>query len=580
MTNQNIAKRAAGLMLAAVMALTALNGCGAKDDGINGDRKYNRELMNVRLTSLWDAVSADDALVLPEGDVTVFLSVCNKTEQASVVHGTAESLEAAWKEAEAEAYSLVEKKPLMPLWVKADVVINKETYQKDVVERDIGQTVENCYRVGLALDPGLETAFLEAECNANGLYNYKDGAVSTEALKRYSGKSLSVPDELTLFVTQGYFCGTDNITHKLSANRLDFGVRDAVLNADTAQVLVNQSAQYLLSQLNADGSFNYGYYAHSGSPLSGYNALRHIVAIWPMLKVYEQSPSEELAYGIDSAINYMITKFVRYRSDGAAFILDPTQGELKLGGGAVAASVLIDYQEIFGTDRHNDLILALGEGILAMGDPDSGTFEHVWNEEFDLLAEYRTTYYDTEATYALCRLYGYTPDMRYINMARAAVDRFIAEDSIKEVSQWLSYTLNELTKYDPSPKYYELAFRNVQDNLSKIENAPAPYHTRNELLGAAYETYRRAVDTDAQVPYLENTFEKDRFFAAIEDTAKNSFSAFGFPEVVMYFENPAEMYGCFFVRTDAFRSRIDDVQHFAFGYLGYLKYAELEHPAA
>ena len=562
------------------MALTSLSGCGANDDQVNGDREYNRELLNVRLTSLWDTISEDEDLILPDGDVTVFLSICNKVEQASVIHKTAADLETAWDEVEAEAYNLVEKKPLLPMWVKADVVISKGTYQKDVVEQDIGQTTENCYRVGLALDSDFETAFLEAECNANGLYDYEAGAVSTEALKQYSGKRLSVPDELTLFVTQGYFCGTDNITQKLSADMLDFGVRDAVLNADTAQVLVDQSAQYLLSQLNEDGSFNYGYYAHTGQPLSGYNALRHIVAIWPMLKVYEQSPSEELAYGIDSAINYMIDEFVRYRSDGAAFILDPTQGELKLGGGAVAASVLIDYQEIFDTDRHNDLILALGEGILAMGDPDSGTFEHVWNENFELLAEYRTTYYDTEATYALCRLYGYSPDMRYINMARAAVDRFIAEDFVKETSQWLSYTLNELTKYDPDPKYYELAFRNVQENLSKIEKAPAPYHTRNELLGAAYETYRRAVDANAQVPYLENTFEKDRFFEAIESTAKNSFSAFGFPEVVMYFENPMEMYGCFFVRTDAFRSRIDDVQHFAFGYLGYLKYAELEHPAA
>ena len=60
-------------------------------------------------------------------------------------------------------------------------------------------------------------------------------------------------------------------------------------------------------------------------------------------------------------------------------------------------------------------------------------------------------------------------------------------------------------------------------------------------------------------------------FEMVDYRAKLGCASFGFPEVVMYFDAPMEMYGCFFARRDNFRARIDDTQHFIGGYAQYAK---------
>lgn len=551
---------AAALLLAAgIAAFTGLRKQGESND-----------LLDVRLSSLWDAVSGDGGLPHPEGEATVFLSLSDRDSRARVLHASAPTLEEAWTAAGAEARRLTKKESLSPMWVKADIVTVRETIPLESLEEELRNAESQGCRMGMALDPGMETAFLEAECNVNGLYDYESGTVSAEAVQAYSGTAAALPSEVTLFLTQGYFCGMDNITQKLSAEERNFGVRRIAMGGETAEGMALAAASYLQSQIQEDGRFRYGRYV-SGKEIPGYNALRHWGAVWALLEAYRISPAEQLAQDIDRAVNYALEEFVVYRDADTAFVLDPSANEIKLGGGSLAVIALTAYEDAFDTDRHDPLLKALGNGILAMSDPAAGTYQHIWTPDYQLKFDFRTIFYDGEATFALCRLFERDPNNAYLSMARKAADRMIADGYEQYRDPWAAYAVNELTKYDPSPRYFDFALRNAWQLLDGDTASP----NSAELLNAAWETYTRAKESDVDLTLPEG-FDEKRFSGLIENQMAEALSSFGFPETVMYFEHPMEFYGCCFVRQDNFRARIDDAQHFI---CAYTQYARAKQPA-
>lgn len=561
----NWGRRFCAYILTVACLTAALSGCSSPR--ISAAEQYNKDLLNVRLQSLHSAVTEDASLSVPAEGTTVFLSLCNKIEKAKVVHGSGKDLAEAWKEAETKAYRLVREAGLSALWVKADVVTATQELPIESVEYEMSWYRDNGYRAGFSLDRSFTAAFLEAECNSNDLYD--SGAISESALQAYTGnENLRLSDMVVIFAAQGYFCGTDNITHKLGVHEDNYGRRLVDMNSDTAAVLAGASVQWLANQIDEYGKFRYGYRAASGADIPGYNFLRHIGSVWPMLTQYQRAPDEELARKIDLAINYFIEKTVVFQDDYTAFILEPEANEIKLGANAMAVIVLTEYAKIFSTDRHSKLCEALGNGILKMGDPVNGSYQHVWNADFSLRAPFRVIYYDGEATLALCKLYGATNNAAYLKMARAAVERFIEQDYTQYKDHWVAYAVNELTKYDPNERYFAFALQNVQNNVEQITSQDTAWHTYLELLTASWDTYDRMLETGASPPYAEQ-FDAERLKQAIEVRAEKGLSSFCFPEVVMYFEYPLAMYGSFFVRHDDFRTRIDDVQHFACGYFSY-----------
>lgn len=556
------------LALSAAMALMSVSGCAPKE--ADPQAVYKSEVFTERMSALWSAVSEDEELKIPENGTTVFLSLCNRAERAKVVHASSASIEEAWKAAENIARKAVEKDGLLPMWVRADILTDSMAHPMSDIEGELGSVGGGSFRYGLSLDPGIGTAFLEAECNANGIYDYEANTVSAGAIEKYLGKKAEVPDEVTLFVTQGYFCGTDNLVRKLSGDETDFGTRRLEMTQDTAKAIVSLGASYLMGQQLEDGSFRYGYLAGSGDELAGYNSLRHWGTVWSLVEAYRLSPSEELAATIDAAINYGVTNYVVYRDDNTAFVRESGINAVNIGGGGLAAIAVSSYKEVFDTDRHDKLLSALGGGILAMSDPETGKFWHRWSDTFIPADEFISIYYEGEAAFALCKLYGVDQKAEYLDMAKRAADRFIEEDYAKYRDHWVAYTMDELTKYAPEERYYEFALRNIQSNMGEIRSKDASYHTVTELLMAGYDTYSRIVSTGAQVKYLEK-FDEKAMFDAMDHRLALGLSAFGMPETVMYFASPMEMYGCFFVRRDNFRARIDDTQHFIGGYAQYAK---------
>ena len=167
--------RAVCLVVAVALALLPIAGCSTKE---KVDTKYIEEVLTERLSALWATVSEDTALTIPEEGTTVFLSLCDRENRAKVAHATSTSLESAWKDAESRARKLAKEQGIVPLWVTADVVTASGPFTADEVAEELARVSDKSFRYGLALDSEMETAFLEQECNANDIYNYKDDKIS------------------------------------------------------------------------------------------------------------------------------------------------------------------------------------------------------------------------------------------------------------------------------------------------------------------------------------------------------------------------------------------------------------------
>lgn len=132
----------------------------------------------------------------------------------------------------------------------------------------------------------------------------------------------------------------------------------------------------------------------------------------------------------------------------------------------------------------------------------------------------------------------------------------------------MQYTLNELTIYKPKEKYFKFGLDNILSYLPRIYSSVTHAPTQLEMVMAAESMIRRMKSLPDMEKVLRRVKDKD-FYSAADRRAERMRNSYFFPEVAMYFQNPERMLGAFYVRSDAFRSRIDDVQHTISGLLAY-----------
>ncbi len=511
----------------------------------------------------------------PAGEAghAVFLSVCDGTKRADVYTGTGETLDAAWEKAVETADKALRKSGMEPRWVKADLV-----YLSSVLPAaELGERVKGSrdvfYRYGAALDRGFETALLEAELNSAKIYEYDHGGVDLKALNRYleqaGRKTLeTLPEEYVMFQCAGWICGESKHVVRLSASGLNYGRRQPNrIDANYAKTLILESSAFLADQVKEDGAFVYGIYPRFDKEIQGYNILRHAGAVWALICRYRMAPDASLAAKIDQAVGYLLTQ-ICYDGEGRAYLYEAKSDEVKLGGCGIAVVALTEYMDVFQNKAYQEVCEALGEGILSMLDLSKGTYYHVLNGDFSRKEEFRTVYYDGEATFALCRLYGLTGERKWLDAAERAVQHFIAADYSQYRDHWVSYSLNEMTKYLPErAEYYAFGLENAQRNLEAIASRETTGPTDLELLMAAFELYVRMTENGGQA----DGFDLAGLLQTISARVERQQDGWFYPEYAMYMENPQRILNTFMVRNDGFRVRIDDVQHNIGGFYLYYK---------
>lgn len=511
-----------------------------------------------------------------------FVSVCDTSERAKVFRCCDADPETAWNGAVSAAERYVSAKDCNPIWVKADIVCKSNEAPLSYVIDRVANGFREFFRRGISFDPLMKTALIEAEMNGNRVLSYREKTVELKKVNRYLAANdmptlTELPENVILFDCVSAFCDEKSEVFPLysEGDRAGRRVIDGI-NKDILLRIISTSSEYLSMMVGLDGKFDYGYYPIFHKEIPGYNILRHATSIWSLICAYRLTGDKFTLRQAESAIGYMIgNTFYKYKHrdefENTVYLADKTKEEVKIGGNAVAIIMLTEYMSAVGTDKYKRLCIDLGNGILELFNEKTGEFFHVLNyPSLSPKEQFRTVYYDGETVFALCRLYGLTGEQRWLNAAKKAADRFIAEDYTKHRDHWVAYAINELTKYAPEDKYLSFGLKNANVNLKKIYERATTYHTYLELLCVTFELYDRIVEQKLPCAYLDK-FNTRYFIETIFHRGEWMLNGYAYPEYVMYFKYPESALGAFFVRHDGYRIRIDDIQHFCGAYYSFFR---------
>lgn len=550
----------------------------------DSDKKENIAAFEEKASLMKEHVLSDDRSDEISGDIderlpenVVFISICNGDERASVFTGKGENREAAWQSAYSQAKDYVEENNYNAIWLKADLMSEAKVYSTEEFSTELHHYRHEFFRYGVAFDTDFNTALLEAELNGAKILDYDEECVNKSYLNTYLEKAgrdtlSALPNDYVVFKCISWMCDEDNNIYDLISDIDDYGRRKVdTVDKEYAAELIKNASGFLIDQVKNDGSFIYGYYPRFDREIDNYNIVRHASTLWSLVCQYRMTGNEELVSVIDKAIDYMIDDAVIERDDDTAYLYEEKSDEIKLGGCGVAVIALTEYMDAFDSDKYEDIAVKLGNGILTMLDQDSGEYYHVLNGDYSKKEEFRTVYYDGEATFALCRLYSLTSDEKWLTAAKSAVEHFIDADYVQYKDHWIAYSMNEITKYIDDERYYTFALRNAQENLDRIYNRDTTYHTYFELLMSTFEIYDRMIERGIHVDYLDSGFDLEYFLKTIYKRADHMLCGYFYPEYAMYMANPSRILDTFMVRHDGYRVRIDDVQHNVGGYYLYYK---------
>lgn len=528
-------------------------------------------------------------LPAPYPTYTIFLSISDGGQRAQVVHASHATFDDAWRIAASRCQRLVQREGLEARWLRVDWPTSANRRSWKTLKAILKNTKRNYFRFGLALDDELKHAFLEQELNANAMLyggnRIAHAIVNEKNFQRYAGRrfrglevDFADDREIVQLATTGVFCAVDEAPLLLHGTGRNAGRRViSRLAPPEVRALIEASGRYLSQQVQPSGRFHYGWHACFDRPIRAYNSLRHASTTYAMIEAWEATGDDELKAAIDRALLYLTDQLIREcpLPDGrqAAFLLD-TQNEIKLGGNAVCLLALVQYSQATGSTTYLALLEKLATGIEHMQDPRSGRFVHVLNyPSLSVKEPFRIIYYDGEAAFGLMRLYGLTGDPRWLAVVERAFDHFIAAEHWKAHDHWLSYCVNELTRYRDDARYYRFGLQNVAGHLDFVASRITTFPTLLELMMAAEGMIQRLQASPAHAHLLAE-LDLERFYQALEFRAHYLLNGHFFPEVAMFFQNPQRILGSFYIRHHAFRVRIDDVEHYLSGYVAYLKYRE------
>lgn len=465
---------------------------------------------------------------------------------------------------------------------KMDIAVNYQLENLGEWNRKALKTKKNYYRRGIALNENFKMALMEQEINANAILLPADEglAINIENMNRYLMQSnknqaqlnLTTDSNIVTFDTVGWFFDGKKI-HELETTEWNHGRRKTtLLKPEIVAELVGNAGRYLANQVNAMGEFNYGWFACFDKKIKHYNSLRHASTTYSMLEAYELTEDEFILEAAANALAYLQKNFI-YEKEDLAFLIEPELREVKLGGAAATLLAFTKYMKITGNKTYLPLCRKIANAILSLQDKD-GKFTHVLEyPTLEVKDIFRIVYYDGEAVFGLLRLYEIDRDSRWLEAAAKSFNHFIRDNYWQNHDHWLSYCANEITKYIPDEAYYEFGLQNAFDNLPFIYARETTFPTFLELTVATKEMTLRMEKEGLQHLLLDYSIEE--LEKTITKRAHYQLNGYFYPELAMYYKNPARIEGSFFIRHQSFRVRIDDVEHNISGYVRY--YQLLKH---
>lgn len=526
------------------------------------------------------------ATAMDVSDHILFFSCTDGYVRAQVQTFRASNWDDAWNAGAAWLADMTQQNPQSLRWLRVDVVLSMNQSHWGALKRLLTQVKRNYCRQGLSLDPHCHQAFLETELNANAMLyggtKFPHCIVNESNFQRYAQlrhglKQVDFRDKtpVWLFSTRGFFSDSDqpDQVQEIAAEGRSAGRRIVEpLDSDRLLHLIESSSHFLAGQVGEDGRFIYGWHPCFDREIKTYNSLRHASTSYAMIEAWEVTQNACLWAAIERALGWLRREAIHIINlpDGsqAAFVVD-VGGEIKLGANAVAILALTRHAAVTGSRENLPLLEKLALGIRHMQCSESGAFVHVLNyPDLSLKAAFRTIYYEGEAAFGLMRLYSLTQDGRWLQMVEKAFEHFIAQDHWQHNDHWLSYCVNELTRYRPEERYFRFGIQNIRDYLDFVLGRITTFPTLLELMMASQAMIERI----GEMPDMRHLLEEvdlPKFHRALHFRAHYLLNGYFWPELAMYFANPQRILGSFFIRHHAFRVRIDDVEHYLSGLIAY-----------
>jgi len=528
----------------------------------------------------------------PGAEYILFFSYTNGRTRARVETFRGPTLAEAWRRGTARLRKMAAKNPDVVRWLRVDIVDGMRQNDWGTLKQQLVQVKRNYCRQGISLDPSCRHAFLETEINANAMFyggpKYSHCVVNEKNFRRYArlrhglaGVDLDDGTSVWMFSTRGFFVDGDapGVVHEIAGPGRSAGRRIVEpLSDDVLSALIESSSSFLTGQVGDDGRFIYGWHPCFDREINAYNGLRHASTTYAMIEAWEVTQDEALWAAIERSLAWLCREAIRtiVLPDGteAAFLVD-VGNEIKLGANAVAILAFTRHAVVTGCRDHLPLLEKLALGVQYMQRSRDGSFVHVLNyPDLTLKEAFRTIYYEGEAAFGLMRLYSLTRDERWLQTVEKAFEHFIAKEHWKHNDHWLSYCVNELTRYRPDERYFRFGIQNVRDYLDFVLNRITTFPTLLELMMAAQAMLDR-IGTMPDMRHLLDEIDLPKFQRALHFRARYLLNGFFWPELAMFFAHPQRIAGSFFIRHHAFRVRIDDVEHYLSGLIAYVKHLRL-----
>ena len=536
--------------------------------------------------------------MLPHGSpaCTLVFSVTDGHTRALVHHATGPTFRKAWEAGARTLQTLMKEQGIQGKHLRVDWVTSCLQSNWRQLNNLLEKVKRTYFRFGFALDAEFSHIFTEMECNANAVYYggpsvahcvFNAGNLAKYAKQRYNNFTMPLFTDTTpvwLIGTAGAYCDAKGAIVALPAalpkeyglisRSLYCGKRDiSQLTVPVLKDVVKRGAHWLASQIQDSGRFIYGYFPCFDKEIQAYNSLRHASSVYSLLDVIDFTNDRRHMPAIERCLAYMAQELVHQYEPipgkHMAFLIDHSAKEAKLGGNGVALLALAKHASLTGSTQYRELMTHLAEGIIHMQDQNTGVFTHVLHSDTLAVKEpYRIIYYDGEAVFGLLRLYGVDNNLRWLHAAQKAFEVFLgSERHLTAHDHWLSYAANEISAAVPDKRYTAFGLKNCMEFLDFTMLRETTFPTLLELCMAAQKLIVREEQLWGKP--LIATEEMDAFKKTLHYRAHFLLNGFFWPEVAMFFANPARCTNAFFIRHHAFRTRIDDAQHYLSGLAAY-----------
>jgi hypothetical protein len=318
--------------------------------------------------------------------------------------------------------------------------------------------------------------------------------------------------------------------------------------AELAQSRAAAGARWLADVARDDGSFFYFYDPETDTyEPDEYNAVRHAGTTYSLFASYGVTRDPAVLEAAEGAVRYIDDSSVAVEGrPGRAYLY---QGQMKLGGQALALVALLERRRVLSDTSRDRLIQDLADFMTAMELPDEpGRYYQSYLAQSDELSlEPDSDYYPGEALLAFTRLAQQFPSASYLDHAKRAGRYLIyqrdgdipAAGQVPREDQWLAMALAELYRLDAQQEYRDVTYLQAESMIANQHGPEGPpmrvgasslrnpinytsTATKAEALVAAWALARFADDASAEERFAAAARRSLQFQLRVQYTAENT----------------------------------------------------------